>query len=415
MSIIVKNTFLTVEREESCATRRCHSLPRDLKPGTPSDEQPVASRSLSLPVAFNLESEALSPRSDSTFYSAEDASDNNAMKIHQISDAEWGPCNGILEAICTDDCCAEVDDHSGDFTCVTPSLSRSSSSGYFDYTEMANSREFVCMTPTSDCSNSSLMQFAPGTPTLSQKSSGCCCQEECVITGPTFHPEFVVGAGFFPPAALPLTSSWQGTSEPQEPENEPEISEEADCALESESRTRLKSAPAYQPLKDTRMDAVVTCLHTALVACGRLQNVKIERDLRGMSSTWLSGQLTSGPSASSRSYDVMNLARMALDAIVEKLHNVTLLSTRVQKEDWGYSLRASVACLPQGAENNMCWDMFRKGHCPRHGQCRWYHPQESDIGRIKVTIRYSEDSSEEQSQTSSSVKSGKISLGDLVE
>merc|ERR1712146_389439 len=144
-----------------------------------------------------------------------------------------------------------------------------------------------------------------------------------------------------------------------------------------------------------RMDAVVTCLHTALVACGRLQNVKIERDLRGMSSIWLSGQLTSGPSASSRSYDVMNLARMALDAIVEKLHNVTLLSTRVQKEDWGYSLRASVACLPQGAENNMCWDMFRKGHCPRHGQCRWYHPQEPDIGRIKVTIRYSEDSSEE--------------------
>jgi len=275
--------------------------------------------------------------------------------------------------------------------------------------------DFACMTPRSDCSNSSLMQFASATPVFSLKGSTCCGQEECVITGPTFHPQFVGPPGFFPqPTLLPHGSS-QSTDVSPEPENEPETSEEINSSMDAESRTRLKSAPAYQPVKDTRMDAVVTCLHTALVACGRLHNVKIERDLRGMSSTWLSGQLTSGPAASSRSYDVMNLARMALDAIVEKLHNVTLLSTRVQKEDWGYSLRSSVACLPPGAEHNMCWDMFRKGHCPRHGQCRWYHPQESDIGRIKVTIRYSEDASEEQSQTSSSVKSNKISLGELVE
>lgn len=422
MSIIVKNTFLTVEREESSATRRSHSLPRDLKPGTPNDEQPVASRSLSLPVASNLECEALSPRSDSTFYSVEDASENCTMnmKTKGTSDASWGPRTGIPEAIFTDECCPEVDGYSGDFICATPSLSRSSSSGCLDYTEGATTMEFACMTPTSDCSNSSLMQYASGTPTLSQKSSVCCGQEECVVTGPTFHSQFVMAAGFFAqPVPAPMhrspNSSSPSTDEPQEPENEPEISEEADCPLEAEPRTRLRSAPAYEPVKDTRMDAVVTCLQTALVACGRLQNVKMERDAHGMSSTWLSGQLTSGPWASSRSYDVMNLARMALEAIVEKLHNVTLLSTRVQKEDWGYSLRSSVACLPPGAEHNMCWDMFRKGHCPRHGQCRWYHPQKSDIGRIKVTIRYSEDSSEEQSQTSSSVKSNKISLGELVE
>lgn len=297
------------------------------------------------------------------------------------------------------------------------------------------------------------MQFACATPSMSRSSSGYFCQEEFGVAGASIQPKswastgFVCTPGYFCQESLSTNQVWQpqasSSDEQQEPENEPETCMEADSAIDAGSnRTRLTNAPAFQPAatiapafqpvvvmpvvpplvanhsltKASEMDPVVSCLHIALVSCGRLRDIKIERDHRGLSSsTWVSAQLHSGPSASSRSYDIINLARQSLEAITDRLQTLTLLSTRVQKEDWGYSLRSSIACLPPGAEGSMCWDMFRKGHCPRHGTCRWYHPQESDIGRIKVTVRHNEDSSEEQSEAGSSDKKHKISLGELIQ
>jgi hypothetical protein len=67
----------------------------------------------------------------------------------------------------------------------------------------------------------------------------------------------------------------------------------------------------------------------------------------------------------------------------------------------------------------MCWDLCKKGSCPRRHNCHWYHPQESDIGRIKVSIRHADSaldtSSAHPRPASTSVVRHNISLGELVQ
>lgn len=211
------------------------------------------------------------------------------------------------------------------------------------------------------------------------------------------------------------------SSEDLEPETEPEIHREVEYAPALDARTKLKvGAPAFQPApKDTRLDAIISCLQLVLTSCGQIRDIKIERGLVGASPVLISAELQRGPCASSRSYEVVHLAKQSLDAIAERLPSVTLLSARVQKDkdECGYSLRSSMACLPEQSQGCMCWDMFRKGNCPRRGTCRWYHPQDSDLARIKVSIRYSEDVSydEEKPRVSSSTGRHQISLGALVQ
>jgi hypothetical protein len=142
------------------------------------------------------------------------------------------------------------------------------------------------------------------------------------------------------------------------------------------------------------------------------------KGIKGTSPTLISAQVQNAPGSAAKCYDAVHLSRHVLEEISARLNNVILLSKRVQKEDAGYSLRSSVACIPCGAENMVCWDLFRKGCCPRRSKCQWYHPQESDIGRVKVNIRCADDvsevSSEDKLPASSPAVRHKISLGELV-
>lgn len=185
----------------------------------------------------------------------------------------------------------------------------------------------------------------------------------------------------------------------------------------STTKTKLKSeAPAFQPMvTETGLDVVANAVYLALVSSGLTREVKIEKGVQGVFPTSISVELQSGPRSSSRCYDVVHLARQTLEEITTRLTGVTLLSKRVQKEDRGYSLRSSLSSLENGAEDNVCWDAFHRGYCPRRSCCQWYHPQDTDIGRIKVHVRCSEDvSGESQLQASLPAGRHKISLGELV-
>jgi len=182
--------------------------------------------------------------------------------------------------------------------------------------------------------------------------------------------------------------------------------------------TKLKSAsPAFQPMPilDTRLDAVTNAIYLALVSCSQICHVSVEKTYGQPTS--ISAQLRSG---SRTCYDAVHLARQSLEEITKRLTAVSLLSKRVQKEERGYSLRSSVACIPAGMEDMMCWDLFNKGNCPRRCKCQWYHPQDSDIGRFKVTVKTLEEglevSTAEQDRFPAShpVVRHKISLGELV-
>jgi len=177
-------------------------------------------------------------------------------------------------------------------------------------------------------------------------------------------------------------------------------------------RTKLTTASSsFSPASgDSHMDAATSCVHLALVSCGQVKQVTIEHGRNGASSALISAELSNGSQA--KAYDIMQLAKQSLEAFASQLDSVSLLSARVQKEEQGYSLRSSVACIPDQARDKMCWDILRCGHCPRRGTCRWYHPQEADIRRIKVSIKYTADTCKVFQQEQS--KKHKISLGELL-
>jgi len=193
------------------------------------------------------------------------------------------------------------------------------------------------------------------------------------------------------------------------------------CAKPACARTRLTSAaPSFQPGanngNDMQMDVVTSCIHASLASSGQTRHIKVEKDINGTSSTVISAELHHGLDASVRSYEVMQLVKRSLNSIVSQSATIALLSSRIQKEVWGYSLRSSIACVPDHAQDKMCWDLFTKGHCPRHSTCRWYHPQDADIRKLKVSIRCSEGVSnvlQEKCEPSSAEKH-KISLDELV-
>lgn len=157
----------------------------------------------------------------------------------------------------------------------------------------------------------------------------------------------------------------------------------------------LKADSGDTPTKDSldclpkqgnsTLDAVTKAIYTALLTSGQTEHVRVEPCVTGTSPTLIVAEMLSGPRISSRCYDAVHVARRALEAITTSSENVSLLSKRVQKEDRGYSLRSSIVCIPKDAEDRICWDLFHKGQCPRRGNCTWYHPQESDVFRVKVS------------------------------
>lgn len=214
-------------------------------------------------------------------------------------------------------------------------------------------------------------------------------------------------------------------SEETEPEKEPEVC--TDCGSDFLGvRAKLKTeVPVFQPVQaDSQMDAVANAVYIALVSSGEIRKVKVEKGkdkvekgILGKSAESISAELHAGPNGKARCYDTIQKAKRALDTITERLPNVTLLSARLQKEESGYSLRSAIACIPSGSEDGMCWDLFKKGYCPRRTQCRWNHPQASDTCRLKISIRFSEDlglQDEQQELDNKSSERQKINLGDLV-
>jgi hypothetical protein len=187
------------------------------------------------------------------------------------------------------------------------------------------------------------------------------------------------------------------------------------------TRTKLKAAPAFKPVcaADTRMDAITYAVYLALVSSGKVKHVNVKKGIQGSSATLISAQVLGGSDSSVTCYDTIHMTMQVLEEMSTRLNTVTLLSKRVQKDDCGYNLRSSVACIPCGAEDRVCWDLFKKGSCPRRHNCPWYHPQESDIGRIKVSIRGGDSaldaSSADPRPASASVVRHKISLGELVQ
>jgi hypothetical protein len=155
-----------------------------------------------------------------------------------------------------------------------------------------------------------------------------------------------------------------------------------------------------------------------LASYDQVQNISVDIGSPGTFSTLISAWLESGPDASARAYNVMHLIRQALEAVAKRLQTTRLLSARIQKDSGGYSLRSSIACVPNGVQDRLCWDLFQNGQCPRGKQCQWYHPSSCDIAKIKICIGYDRKSTELKCgtvvETDPPAQSHKFRSGELI-
>lgn len=152
---------------------------------------------------------------------------------------------------------------------------------------------------------------------------------------------------------------------------------------------------------DPRMDAVAKAVHSALASSGRAKHVGTQiRDQGSGTSSVLICAEANGDRTFASSYDVVRLAKNELEAAVARVKTLKLVSSRLQKEDFGYSVRSSIALVPEGLGDRMCWDMFRHGYCARGHQCRWEHPRSSQLDnrRIKINIRHAGEASDASSE-----------------
>lgn len=430
MSVVVKNTFLDIASHKFLhfedglcrADRRSQSAPRKWAPVTPSVRTPPSNKSVSQ--KSTDDSLQSSPRSNCSFFSAVASPERRCSSPRFVSPEHYSAsgaditprqsCSGIGSSIgnigdCDLPLAVEADMAAGPstpFECKTPMDSYELLECY--------SRQWGSQTK----------EGSPRVP--KEESFSSQCREDssemnkvlCYLTGNGEHCCDCSSVG----AQDPAVAGTRPCHVQQEPEHEPEVCMEDERVTSLLPRTCLKrDAPAFQPVPaDSRTDAVVNAAYLALVSCGQLKRVTMDRGIQGQSPTLLSAQLQASPhaaDASARCYAAMQLVKQSLEAITSQLPTVSLLSARVQKEDFGYSLRASIACLPEWAEGSMCWDMFQKGYCGRRSQCRWYHPKDADVSKLKVTIRYVEPAQECSSsseETESSSERHKLCLGELV-
>jgi hypothetical protein len=140
---------------------------------------------------------------------------------------------------------------------------------------------------------------------------------------------------------------------------------------------------------DPRSEAVIAAVMKDLITCDQLSNVVKSASQNRPAPVcrerpiYISGDLLAGPLSA---HEIVEKVRRVLYAQTSLPDGVGLINVRTRKDNRWHSLRASIVCLPPDTEDRVCWDLLNKGVCPRRKQCRWYHPQERDITKIKVII-----------------------------
>jgi hypothetical protein len=141
------------------------------------------------------------------------------------------------------------------------------------------------------------------------------------------------------------------------------------------------------PGTDEKADAITSALYSLLVASlPEDRAVKIERSFSEESRKILF-YVDGEDGTRTGCYELMQVVKATLLDSVARSGVLTLLSARVEREEYGYSLRSSVACIFDDKRDQMCFDVLRKGSCSKRMCCPWYHPQPCDIVRFKVAMR----------------------------
>jgi hypothetical protein len=141
------------------------------------------------------------------------------------------------------------------------------------------------------------------------------------------------------------------------------------------------------PGTDGKTDGVTLALHSLLVACLPGDSVKIEKSFEEESRKILV-LVDAQNGTKAGCFELMQQLKLNFLDLVARSEALRLLSVRVKREEYGYSLRSSVACIPDDKRDQLCFeDMLRRGSCPNRRRCPQYHPQACDIVKFKVAMR----------------------------
>lgn len=190
------------------------------------------------------------------------------------------------------------------------------------------------------------------------------------------------------PTSLPNSCACSDASTDYSPRSSLVSSSEDDCIGAPAVSCRAGICPCASRCIDAKTQAVTSCVHSLLLGCVPAQSVKIEEStVEQDRKVLICVEAKDGTLAVSRCYQLMQRVKEHLSGAVAHSEGLSLLSARVQKEDYGYSLRSSVLCIPKDKEHQMCWNVLQRGSCPRRKFCQWYHPQPCDVVKFKVVIR----------------------------
>lgn len=439
MAVVIKNTFLHVVAHEtqgftepSGRSKRSTSVPPEWKPF------PVESETfLTLTTTGSC-----TPRSTATFFSAFDGSEslsiNGDAVLQQASVAfEQGPCIADYASSESTSQVRLVDAASGtdpvldlgalsesagrllEFNCPTPtSVGSPRDFGWSQSSPQASVSEGLEMDHVFGCPTNydSLLGNLP-----SDVADLCMVADRNDVVCMECTPGFPGMLESCFNSALGLPVAGVSGEDYGFVADDSEVIKQV-CALDvTDMRTSLRSdAVVFQPAlrSDARVAAVVDAIYIALASSGKAGNIHVDKNPQQGPHTTISAEVQPEDESASDGYNLIQLAKQSAEAISERLSTIKLLSARVQKEHDFYGLRMSIAGLPENAKSDLCWDVCQRGYCPRRDSCRWHHPQDDDIFRVKVTIRYSKgwsrDSIPHQLTSCGSSGKHKLSLGELI-
>ena len=135
------------------------------------------------------------------------------------------------------------------------------------------------------------------------------------------------------------------------------------------------------------VDVVVNDISSALVSCGQVHKIMVsDLMITAEIQPWLQGK------GKGLGHDIIELLKLRAEAITAHLPTLIFRSARVESriskhsEGVAFHLRLSIARVPEGAKEYVCWDMIQRGRCPQLSSCHWCHPELSNGVVIKVRI-----------------------------
>jgi len=147
-------------------------------------------------------------------------------------------------------------------------------------------------------------------------------------------------------------------------------------------------ARAFRPMPPLapEISSVVAAAKTALAGSPHVTDVKVTEAPLGQTTTVVADiSSAAGPFAG---HEALTAAKASLlGAAARSQMTYCLGYTAAPFQDCDSGFKGAIGSVPPHMQGSVCWDSYQKGFCPRRSLCRWYHPMETDLAPIRVTLR----------------------------